>query len=180
VKHDTAGGAGTDSDRAAAWAAPVPRAATRLRGALVPVTAVATALFALVLYASSGAAGAPPARIEVSGGRVLVPSNPETTSAYFDLRNTGASADTLVSVTSPRLRRVTIARTVVAGGAGRMEPVDGLYLPPGGRFGMTASTTDLMVTADPALTAGRTVDFDLHFAGSGTVRARAVVVPLGG
>ena len=133
-----------------------------------------------MVYASSGAAGAPPARIEVSGGQILVPTNPETTSAYFDLRNTGGSADTLVSVTFPQLGPVTIARTLVASGAGHMAPVDGVYLPPGSRFAMTPSGTDLMVPADASLTPGRTVDFELRFAGSGTIHARAVVVPLGG
>ena len=151
-----------------------------LRTALVPLATVTVGLLALTAFASSGAAGAPPARIEVSGGRVLAPTNPGTTSAYFELRNTGRSGDTLLSVSSPGLGRVMIARTVVSHGAGRMSRVDGVYLPPGGRFAMTPEGTDLMVPSARSLTVGRAVEFDLRFAGSGTVRARAVVVPLGG
>lgn len=173
----------THDNRTAGSAAPesrTRRSARQWRTALVPLAVVAAALFSLTLYASSGAAGAPPARITVSGGRILVPGNSETTSAYFDLANTGRSADTLLSVTSPGLGPVMIAHTVEVNGAGHMEPVQGVFLPPGSRFSMSPFGTDLMVPADASLAPGRTVDFALHFAGSGTIRARAVVVPLTG
>ncbi|NJP46346.1 copper chaperone PCu(A)C [Actinacidiphila epipremni] len=159
---------------------PQRRPAGPWRGALAPLAVVAVALFSLTLYASSGAAGALPARIRVTAGQVLAPTGSETTSAYFDLANTGQSADTLLSVSSPRFGRVMMAHTVQEHGAGRMEPVRALALPPGSRLAMSPFGTDLMLPADPSQTPGSTVDFDLHFAGSGTIRARAVVVPLGG
>ncbi|MFF7159730.1 copper chaperone PCu(A)C [Streptomyces sp. NPDC008139] len=176
MKHDTAGPSGAEAKRAPEG---TPRPSALVRTALVPVAAVAVTLFGLLLYASSGAAGSPPARIEIADGRVLAPTNPDHTSAYFTLRNTGESADTLLSVTSPQLGPVMIARTVVKDGAGRMTKADGIHLPPGGTYVMTPSSSDLMLPSASWLTAGRTVDFDLHFAGSGTSRARAAVVPLG-
>ncbi|SFF59786.1 hypothetical protein SAMN05216251_120143 [Actinacidiphila alni] len=177
MKHDSAGRSGAEvpSDPSR-----TPRPFARLRTALVPVAAVAVTLFGLLLYASSGAAGTPPARITVSGGRILAPTNPEHTAAFFTLRNTGGTDDTLVSVGSPQLGPVMIARTAVADGAGRMVRSAGIPVPAGGTYAMTPSGGDLMLPAASWLTPGRTVDFDLRFAGGGTVRARAVVVPLGG
>ncbi|MEC3993874.1 copper chaperone PCu(A)C [Actinacidiphila sp. DG2A-62] len=150
------------------------------RGAAVPVAAGAAGLLALSLYASTGAAGAPAARIEVTGGRLLLPSNPEATAAFFDLRNTGGSADTLLGVDSPELGPAMLTRTAVAAGAGHMERVAGVLLRPGARLSMTPYGTDVMIPHPRGLALGAHVAFDLRFAGSGTIRVRAVVVRPGG
>jgi copper(I)-binding protein len=146
-----------------------------LRGAAVPLGAAAVALFGLTVYASSGAAGAPDAVMDVSRARILLPTNPDATAAFVTLRNTGGSTDTLTAVRTP-WGPAMLAHTVVARNAGHMEPLDGIAVAPGRTFAMAPETTDIMVPKPPRLTAGHHVRLSLRFAGSGTVTTDAVVV----
>ncbi|MFI6350404.1 copper chaperone PCu(A)C [Streptomyces sp. NPDC050560] len=150
------------------------------RGVVAPVAVFAVAVLALLLYTATGAAGAPPARIEVTRARVLLPSNTQSTAALFDIRNTGESADTLLAVESPRLGTGMLAHTVVAEGAGHMRPVAGVRVPPGATVSLAPHGVDAMLPVpDRRLVPGEHVELTLRFAGSGTVRVRAVVVPPG-
>lgn len=146
-----------------------------LRGAAVPLGAAAVALFALAVYASSGAAGAPGAVMRVSGARILLPTSPDATVAFVTVRNTGGSADTLTGARTP-WGKAMLAHTVVASNAGHMEPLRGLTVAPGQAFTMAPESIDIMVPNPPHLTTGQHVRLTLEFAGSGTVTADAVVV----
>jgi copper(I)-binding protein len=57
-----------------------------------------------------------------------------------------------------------------------MERVAGVLLRPGTRLSMTPYGTDVMIPHPRGLALGDHVAFDLRFAGSGTIRVRAVVV----
>ncbi|WP_327287910.1 copper chaperone PCu(A)C [Streptomyces sp. NBC_01198] len=142
----------------------------------MPLGACLIVLLGLTAYTAAGAAGAPPARISVTGARVVVPSNPDATAAFFVIRNTGRSPDTLVSVSSPQLRRAVLSRTVVAEGAGHMEPAPGVVVPAGGTVSLIPGGVDVMVPDPPALRVGQQIALDLRFAASGMVRVLAMVV----
>lgn len=175
VKHEQ-GPVGPGYPGAAPSRLRTPALAALARAAAVPVGACLLALLGLTAYTAAGAAGAPPARISVTGARVLVPSNPDATAAFFVIRNTGRSPDTLVSVSSPQLRSAVLSQTVVADGAGHMEQAPAVVVPAGGTVSLIPGGVDVMVPDPPALRAGQQITLDLRFAASGTVRVRATVV----
>ncbi|BBA97499.1 hypothetical protein RVR_3275 [Actinacidiphila reveromycinica] len=146
-----------------------------LRGAAVPLGAAALALFALAVYAASGAAGAPDAVMRVSGARILLPMSPDATAAFVNLRNSGGSADTLTGARTPWGAAMP-ARTVVVAHAGHMEVLNGVTIGPGQALTMAPETVDLMVPDPPHLSLGQHVRLTLEFTGSGTVTTDAVVV----
>ncbi|MGV9315103.1 copper chaperone PCu(A)C [Streptomyces sp. NPDC003691] len=161
-------------------APPWRRAASgALNAAYVPVVTCVTSLMLLMAYTTTGAAGEPPARISVANARIFVPPNSETTAAFFDITNSGASDDVLTSVSSPELDDTMLGRRVTEDGAGRMEPLDALTIPAGSRVKMTPYDVDVMVMDPPELKAGDKVRFELWFRGSGRVTVDAVTVPVG-
>lgn len=164
-----------------ASADPAGRRAAVTAAILVPVAACAVTLALLTAYVSSGAAGEPPARITVTRARVVQPLAGRDTVAYFDLRNTGGTDASLVSVEAPFLGSpAMLARDVESDGAGRMEALRELKVPAGGEVRMSPSVGDVMVENPPALRLGERVDFVLRFRDGGEVRAVAVVVRAGG
>jgi copper(I)-binding protein len=148
-----------------------------LSAALVPVVTCVTALMLLTAYTTTGAAGEPPARINVSNARVFVPLNSANTAAFFDISNTGAAGDVLKSVSSPELGVTMLGRRVTKDGAGRMEPINSLTIPARSRVNMTPYGVDVMVLDPPKLKAGDKVRFDLWFRNFGQVTVEAVTVP---
>ncbi|MFF3557965.1 copper chaperone PCu(A)C [Streptomyces tsukubensis] len=150
-----------------------------LSAAYVPVVTCVTALMLLTAYTKTGAAGEPPARISVGNARIFVPPNTESTAAFFDITNTGATGDVLTSVSSPELRSTMLGQRVTEDGAGRMEPLDALAIPARSRVNMTPYDVDVMVMDPPKLKAGDKVRFELWFRSSGRVVVDAVTVPLG-
>ncbi|WKX73515.1 copper chaperone PCu(A)C [Streptomyces sp. XD-27] len=148
---------------------------TAVRAALAPVAASVLALAGLTAWAATGAAGSP-AQPSVIAARMLVPTNPDVTAAFFDLRNDGGVDDELVRVTSPETGRAMLSRTVVRKGAGAMRMVPSVALPAGGTVRMSASGVDVMVEDPPRLRVGERVPFVLHFRDSGQVRVEAVVI----
>ncbi|MEV7395026.1 copper chaperone PCu(A)C [Streptomyces sp. NPDC091215] len=148
-----------------------------LRAALVPLVACTAALLLLTAYTTTGAAGDPPARISVGNGRIFAPLNAATTAAFFDIRNTGAAADTLESVSSPSLRITMLGRNVSKNGTGRMEPVKSLVIPARSEVRMTPFTVDVMVLDPPRLSVGNTIRVDLRFRTSGRITVETETVP---
>ncbi|MBL1096629.1 copper chaperone PCu(A)C [Streptomyces coffeae] len=147
-----------------------------LRAALAPVVACVLTLAGLVAWTAAGAAGSP-AEVEVTRARVLLPSNPEATAAFFDLRNTGGAADELLRVTTPSADRAMLSRRVVRRGAGSMRMVSSARIAAHGTLRMSAEELDVMLRPAPRrLRAGDRVPFVLHFRGSGRVRVEAVAV----
>ncbi|MEK8173512.1 copper chaperone PCu(A)C [Streptomyces sp. M19] len=124
--------------------------------------------------------GREPGRPEVAEARLLLPSNPDATAAFFRLRNRGGADDALVRVTSPATGRAMLSRRVVRAGAGSMRMVSSAALPAHGTLRMSASGLDVMVQDPPPLRAGDRVPFVLHFRDSAPLRVMARVVRPGG
>ncbi|MFG3259976.1 copper chaperone PCu(A)C [Streptomyces sp. NPDC048172] len=145
----------------------------------VPVAACAVTLLGLTAWTAAGGAGSPP-ELRVSEPRVfLTYAGRQDTSATFRITNTGRSGDRLVAVDSPGARHVMLSRhTHTASGAGRMESVRSLALPARTAVPMSATSTNVMLTAPDAASwrAGDTVPFELRFAHSPPVRVTATVV----
>lgn len=147
-----------------------------LRAALVPVATCVAVLALLTAYTTTGAAGEPPARISVTDARVFRPTNTEATAALFTIRNSGGTADTLLSVDSPVLGAAMLTRTVVRDGGGRMAPAGPVTVPAHGAVTMDPAGLDVMIQRPPQLPLGERVPFVLHFRNSGDVHVEAVVV----
>ncbi|QKV91536.1 copper chaperone PCu(A)C [Streptomyces sp. NA02950] len=147
-----------------------------LRAAPAPVVACALTLVGLVAWTVTGAAGSP-ADVHVTRARVLLPSNPDATAAFFDLRNTGGADDELLCVTTPLTDRAMLSRRVVRRGAGSMRMVSSARIAAHGTLRMSAEELDVMLRPAPRrLRAGDRVPFVLHFRESGRVRVAAVAV----
>ncbi|MFH8367181.1 copper chaperone PCu(A)C [Streptomyces sp. NPDC018031] len=151
---------------------------TAARAALVPVAAGALTLAGLVLWTASGAAGSPADPV-VTRARVLLPANPDTTAAFFDVRNRGGADDVLLEVTSPDTGRTMLSRVEVRDGAGTMRMVPSVSLPAGATLRMSTAGVDVMIDDPPAVRVGDRVPFVLRFRDSGRVRVDALVVRAG-
>ncbi|MEU5208498.1 copper chaperone PCu(A)C [Streptomyces sp. NPDC020742] len=159
----------------------------------VPVLTCLATLGALTLWTATGNAGSP-ARISVAEGTVWIPSGasaagrpagtgasggagPESTAAFFTLRNTGGAPDVLTGVTGPAGHRAMLSRTVDIGHNARsMAMVRSATVPAGGTLRMTPTTVDIMISPAPTLAPGDRLTLTLHFRDGPprTVRARAV------
>ncbi|UQA96991.1 copper chaperone PCu(A)C [Streptomyces halobius] len=142
----------------------------------VPLLVCLATLGMLTAWTATGNAGTP-ARLSAAEGRVLIPSAPEATAAFFTVRNTGTADDQLTGVTGPAGHRIMLSRMVDIGHNARsMEMVRAATVPAGGVLRMTATTLDAMISPPPRLAPGDRLSFTLHFRDSPslTVRARAV------
>ncbi|MFI0715921.1 copper chaperone PCu(A)C [Streptomyces inhibens] len=142
----------------------------------VPLLTCLATLGTLTVWTATGNAGTP-ARLSVAEGRVLVPSGPEATAAWFTIRNTGGADDVLTGVTGPAGHRAMLSRTVDIGRNARsMAMVRAATVPAGGALRMTPTTLDVMISPPPRLAPGDRLTFTLYFRHSPpqTVRARAV------
>ncbi|MPY61634.1 copper chaperone PCu(A)C [Streptomyces spongiae] len=146
-----------------------------LRAAAAPVGACFAALALLVGYTATGAAGDPPPRIEVVAARIIAPMGARSTAAYFEIRNTGASPDTLRFADSPELGISVIRRTARRTGTGRTEPAWAVSVPAGGTVRMAPGGLGVVILDPPALKPGQTVRYNLWFRHSGKV---SVEVPV--
>ncbi|MEU6346809.1 copper chaperone PCu(A)C [Streptomyces sp. NPDC046977] len=151
------------------------------RGALAPVAAGLVALFALMAWAGSGAAGTPP-RLQVTDARMLLPfSEDGVTVAVFTVRNSGNSDDQLISVSSPDAVRTAVTATAPRGqGAAAMAPAGVQTVPARGTLTMSPYGTDVMVQLRTAVRLGDRIRFELRFRHSDPVETYAVVVRPGG
>lgn len=97
--------------------------------------------------------------------------------AYFTVMNHGEAADRLVAVTSPAASRVQLHLTRMDGDVMRMEPVDRLEIPPGGKVELRPGGFHLMLTGLVApLKEGDTFEVVLQFQNAGDVK---VTIPVG-
>ncbi|GAA3100890.1 copper chaperone PCu(A)C [Streptomyces echinatus] len=158
------------------WRPTRRRLTDALLAALAPVAACALALGGLSVWTAYGNAGGP-ARITVTGGRVLLPYG-DTTAAFFRITNTGGSADRLLGVTSAGTGgAATLSRhRMVTENTASGRTVPSVPVPAGQSLVMTPTGVDVIVPADPTWRAGDLVAFTLHFERGGAVRSLAVVV----
>ncbi|MEU2913899.1 copper chaperone PCu(A)C [Streptomyces massasporeus] len=146
-----------------------------LRAAVVPLGACCAALALLTVYTATGAAGDPPPRIEVVDARIIAPMGARSTAAYFEIRNTGSSPDTLQYADSPDLGISIIRRTVRRTGTGRTEPAWAVDIPAGGTVLMAPGGLGVVILDPPALKPGQSVRYKLWFRYSGKVGVRVPV-----
>jgi copper(I)-binding protein len=125
--------------------------------------------------AASSTAVSSPAKISVSGAYIPLPASPGMAVAYFDLSNTGGSADQLIGVSSPAVGSAALEQST----ATSMSSVDGVDVPAHGEAHLARGGTHVMLMGlEPAPAIGQTVELDLTFQHSGTVVVRATVRPL--
>ncbi|MFJ6894114.1 copper chaperone PCu(A)C [Streptomyces hokutonensis] len=147
--------------------------------ALVPVAACTVALAGLTAWTGAGKAGTP-ARIRVTGGRLLLPSSgAEETSAFFRVANEGGSADRLIRVTSPRAPGgIALSKhRMTEGNAAYDTAIDSVDIAAGGSLAMSPTGVGLTVSAASGTwRSGDLVPFTFEFRRSGRVTVLAVVV----
>lgn len=147
-----------------------------LRAVAPPLGASCAALALLVTYTATGAAGDPPPRITVVDARVMAaPAGSGSTAAYFEIRNTGRSKDTLLFADSPELGVSILRRTARRTGTGRTDPVWAVDVPAGGTVRMAPGGLGVVILDPPVLRAGQKVTYLLWFRQSGKVAVRASV-----
>ena len=118
------------------------------------------------------AAAPSPLRVEAAWVRPAPPGAP-TGAGYLVVRNTGRSADRLLSVSTPAADRIEVHEMSMAGGVMRMRAVaGGLEVPAGGELRLAPGGLHLMWIGPKApLTAGRRLPATLRFARAGAVAA---------
>ncbi|HEX6939215.1 MAG TPA: SCO family protein [Longimicrobiales bacterium] len=116
--------------------------------------------------------------IRVSRAYAAVPAAGDRTALYFTVENHGDVADTLLSVAVDAAGRTELHRQVADGGLTRMEAVDAVPLPAGGRVSLAPGGVHAMLLGlERPLGAGDTLRVELRFRRAGAVRARAEVRP---
>lgn len=105
------------------------------------------------------------------------PAGMDVSAVYATITNTGTSADTLVSASTPVARETMVHRTVATGhGAGSMQHMASLPLPPHGTLVLRPGGNHIMLMQlTGPLEVGRTIAVTLTF-GSG--RSVVVQVPV--
>lgn len=140
-------------------------------GAVVMLLGVA----GLARAAQTGGAGPAPAAIQVVDAWVRQPVPPATeAAAYFTVRNTGATADRLLSVVSP-IGSSAVLHTSVDG-VMTAEP-DGVAVPAHGTLRLAVGAGHVMIEGlYRPVTDGERVPLDITFERFGTVTVDAAVV----
>lgn len=142
-------------------------------------TLVATALLGLAACGSVGASAGPAeGRINVVGGQVAVPPNPDQAAARFLIQNTTSVDDELVAVSSPDADAVEIHRSEIdAAGRATMSEVESLAVPARSEVTFEPGGLHVMLTGlHRRLRAGETISLTLRFAEAGSRRVRLDVV----
>ncbi|QMU74504.1 copper chaperone PCu(A)C [Streptacidiphilus sp. PB12-B1b] len=147
----------------------------RRAGLLCAAGAAALGL-TLAACAADGSSPASPARISVSGAYVPLSATPDMAVAYFDIANTGGSADRLTGVTSPDAQSAELDQST----ATSMTAITGGVAVPA--HGSTAFARDgrhvMLMGLSPAPRLGGHVELRLTFQHSGTITVEATVQPL--
>jgi hypothetical protein len=96
----------------------------------------------------------------------------QSAGGYLTISNSGPSADTLTSVTSPTASDIAIHQMKMNGQVMEMGAVDsGLEIPAGGSVSFDPHGYHLMLTGITGFTEGQCIEMTLHFAGAGDLRA---------
>ena len=151
------------------------RGASRLRGGLALVRAVAAACLlaasAALLTACGHALGAG-GGIHVSGASIPLPADPGRADAYLDIRNNGP-ADQLVSARTSEGGTVTFRAP--AAGSSAMRTVPDIPVPSHATLRLVPNGAHLTITGARALPGGTQITLTLVFAKAGKVSVPAVI-----
>lgn len=145
--------------------APAPRVRPSLVGA--------TAVVAFVAAACGGSAS----EIVATRARVPLPANPSVAALYVDLRNEGDAPDVLERVEVDGAGATAqLHETVIDDrGSATMRPQVGIDVPAGETVRLGPGRLHVMVLRPPALEAGDTLAFTLHFRDADAIDIRAEV-----
>lgn len=147
----------------------------RRAGPVAAACAAVLGLGALAGCGSSGSAAASPARISVSNAYIPLPASPTMAVAYFDIGNSGGSADRLLNVSSPAVQSAALNQST----ATSMQTVDGVDVPAHGAAHLARGGTHVMLMGlGPSLRIGQRIQLTLTFRNSGAVTVEATVQPL--
>ncbi len=140
---------------------------------LLAATAIAVAACASGVSPSASSGSAP----EVSGAWARSAPAAGQSAAYFIVSNPSATADALLSVSSPDVGMVELHETSMDGsGMAGMHPVERVEIPAGGSVEFKPGSYHLMLMHLPAeLAAGTTIELDLVFEHAGKVVVKAEV-----
>ena len=134
-------------------------------------------LLCLLLFAAAPAWAQ--VKVENAWARAT-PPGAKIGAGYMTLRNDSATADKLLSASSPAAARVEPHVTVEEGGISKMRPVKGYDIPAHGSFELGPGGAHLMlVNLKAPLKAGEKVPLVLRFQRSGEVKVELEVRPLG-
>ena len=126
--------------------------------------------------AASASSSGSPAKVSVSGAYVPLSATPDMAVAYFDIDNTGGSADRLINVTSPDAQSAEMDQST----ATSMDAITGGVAVPA--HATTAFARDgkhvMLMDLSPAPKLGGRVELRLTFQHSGTITVQATVQPL--
>lgn len=105
-------------------------------------------------------AAEPAATLTISNPRIraLIPGQ-DTTAGYFDITNSGTTAVTLVSATSPHAHSIEIHTIIRDGAMVRMRQVDDVIIEPGTTEVFRTGGTHLMLFGVEQLAAVNRIDF---------------------
>jgi copper(I)-binding protein len=128
-----------------------------------------------------GGVGARLGALTISDARIPLPASPDVAAAYATVRNTGRTADRLVTVATPVAGMAMLHRYQrTSNGAEVMVPVAaGASIPPGGTLVLQPGGMHLMLQPlRRALRVGDHVPLTLRFAHAGTLTLSVPVIPL--
>lgn len=149
----------------------------RPTAALVGAALLAGSLGLTACGGSSGgtSTAASPARISVSNAYIPLSATPDMAVAYFDISNTGGTADRLTGVSSPSVQSAALNQSTETS----MRQIDGVDVPAHGTAQLARGGTHVMLMGlSPAPKVGRQIELRLSFQHSGTVTVEATVQPL--
>lgn len=137
---------------------------------------IAVAASALGALALAAGCGPQEPQIEAADATVRVPLNPDVTSAYLVIENTGGADDTLTGVETGAADEVQMHESVEKDdGTTGMEERAEIPVKAGGTVEFAPGGLHLMLMDPEDLEAGETVPLELRFAESGTVEVQAEV-----
>ncbi|WP_431771950.1 copper chaperone PCu(A)C [Streptomyces cucumeris] len=113
-------------------------------------------------------------KLSVSGAYLPQPSMDDMAAGFLTVRNAGAGADRLTSVSTPLAAEVTLHHTA----GNRMKQVSSLDVPANGRLELASGGDHLMLTKlthRPKV--GEKVEFTLRFANSDPIEIKVPVEP---
>ncbi|MCR6629069.1 MAG: copper chaperone PCu(A)C [Magnetospirillum sp.] len=142
-------------------------------------TVLALALAAAALPAAAGDAKLGALEIKDAWARATPPKAPAG-GAFLTVTNTGAAADTLLSVSAPVAKTVELHTHIVQGDVMRMVPVKAIEVPAGGSVALAPGGYHVMLIGlEQPLKEGASFPLELTFAQAGKVTVTVEVQALG-
>jgi copper(I)-binding protein len=128
---------------------------------------------------SSGPVLARIGALEVERAYLPDPASPSVAAVYLTVRNTGATPDELLAVSSPDASTSMLMSEQDSGSMGDMAPLPSLTIPAHGEASLTPGRDHAMLQRPTtAFKVGQKVPVTLRFARAGSVTVQVPVVPL--